>query len=186
MCTGVTWALDMVIHGPSPFPLLPQLGCLPLATPRVLLEYVSCRPLAHLHNGISLICPSSSDPTALERWWFPCAWLILVYLPWFTRHIHLPYHLQASLAKGASVPTLPVRSLSVILTLKGLSQQVKPCGPLSTALSPQLSVAPFGPAGHSPPALPHPCRYLGRACCRLLHPCLWNAFSSLSTWRIFF
>lgn len=153
--------------------------------PTVLWGYLSYGPSAH-HTGTPFPCPFSSDPTALVRSLVASCLACCGESSQVSRGTpYLPCHLQAPLAKGTSAPTLPLKSLSVTPALKGLSWRVRPrrfalCSSTFSSRRLPLAVQP-------PPTLVV-CSYLqfsSRVCC-LLHPRLWNAFSSLSTRRMFF
>lgn len=94
-------------------------------TPRVLLEYVSCRPSAHLPWRLFFVffllwpyCFGSFFRYLMPS--LPCVFPLVS-----PSYPHLPCHHQSYLAQGKSVPTLPIKSLSVTLALKGLSWQVR-------------------------------------------------------------
>lgn len=117
-------------------------------TPRVLLEYASCRASAHLPWHLFPVsfllwpCCSGSFPRSLMP---GLSWRVFLVSP---SHPHLPCHLQADLAKGVSVPTLPVQSVPAIVAWRGSAGRWGLRCPLSAALPLQLPGCILAPGSH--------------------------------------
>lgn len=180
MYTGVTYVPCIWLSmGPLLSPCFCNLNVSLSLTPRVLLEYVSCRASAHLpwhlFYASFLLWPCCSG--SLPHYLMPGpSWCVF---PGFPITPTLAMTSRLTWPRAYLFPHSPFRAFQGSLPWRGSAGRWGLRCPLPAALPLQLSLAPSWPWGAT-------CRFLGRACSCLLPPCHQNTFPSLSTWRIFF